>query len=101
MQSFRLISSYAVGVCSSQHERTKKRYDKEIRAKIECRGIQHNKPYNQLSIKEKKDILKVNEMKNLAAQLKARESVQPSDTKYIVPQSAEMKALVITIHSNI
>ena len=48
-------------------------------------------------MKEKKDMLKVDEMKNLADKSKAREGIQPSDTKYIVPQSAEMKAFVITI----
>ena len=36
-------------------------------------------------MKEKKDLLQVYEMKNLAAQLKVREGIQPSDVKYIVP----------------
>ena len=52
-------------------------------------------------MKEKKDLLKVDEMKNLVAQLKAREGIQPSNIKYIVPHSAEMKTLVITINKSI
>ena len=49
-----------------------KRYDEEIRAEIECQGIQYNRPYYQLSMKEKKDILKFDKMKHLAAELKAQ-----------------------------
>ena len=40
-------------------------------------------------------------MKNLAAELKAREGITPSDVKYIVPQSAEMITLVIKINKPI
>ena len=47
------------------------KYDKEIRAEIECRGIRLSKPYTQLSMTEKKNLLKVDEMKNLVVQLKA------------------------------
>ena len=75
------------------------KHDKEIRAEIECRGIRFSKPYAQLSMTEKKILLKVNEMKNLAVQLKAREGIQPNDVKKIAPQSAEMLALVIAINS--
>ena len=51
--------------------------------------------------RKKKDLLKVDKMKNCEAQLKTQESIQPSDIKYIVPQSAEMKALVIAINTNL
>ena len=46
-------------------------------------------------------LLLVDEMKNLAAELKAREGITPSDVKYIVPQSAEMITLVIKINKPI
>ena len=58
------------------------------------------KNYNQLSMKEKKDIIRVDKMKNLAAQLKAREDIKPGDVKYIVPQSAEMIALVRIVNNS-
>jgi hypothetical protein len=75
------------------------KYDKEIRAEIECRGIRLSKPYTQLSMMEKKNLLKVDEMKNLAVQLKAREGIQPSDVKQIAPQLAEMLALAVALNS--
>ena len=75
------------------------KYDKEIRAEIECQGILISKPYAQLSMMEKKNLLKVDKMKNLAVHLKAREGIQPSDVKQIAPQSAEMLALVVALNS--
>ena len=45
-----------------------KRYDKEIRAEIECRGIQARNSHEQLSMHKKKALLKVDEIKNLASQ---------------------------------
>merc|ERR1712194_852343 len=83
-----------------------KKYEKEIRAEIECRGITdfpvdgdgNPKSYEKLSMMEKKQILLVDEMKNLAAELKAREGIKPSDVKYITPRSAEMLALVLEIN---
>ena len=53
-----------------------------------------------MSTKEKKDLLRVDEMKNLTAQLKVREGIKPGDVKYIVPQSAEMIALVRRINNS-
>jgi hypothetical protein len=67
-----------------------KRHDKETKAKIECRGIKHDNACGELSTKKKKDLLHVDKTKNLAAQLKAREGIQPSDVKYIAPKSTEM-----------
>ena len=40
-------------------------------------------------------------MKNLAAELKAREGIKPSDVKYIAPRSAEMIALVALLNKPI
>ena len=61
------------------------KYEKEIRAEIECRGITdfpkddngNPKSYDKLSMMEKKQILMVDETKNLAAELKAREGIKP------------------------
>ena len=85
------------------------KYDKEIRAEIECQGIMdfpvdgdgNPKSYEKLSMMEKKQILLVDEMKNLAAELKAREGIKPSDVKYITPRSAEMLALVLEMNKPI
>ena len=37
---------------------------------------------------------------NLVAQGKAQDGIKPSDVKYIVPQSAEMIALITRINKN-
>jgi hypothetical protein len=52
------------------------------------------KSYEQLRMMEKKILLLIDEMKNLAAELKAREGIKPSDVRHIAPRSAEMVALV-------
>jgi hypothetical protein len=56
-----------------------KKYDKEIKAEIVCRGITEFpedddvnwKACDKLSMEEKKDLLWISEMKNLASQGKA------------------------------
>ena len=44
-----------------------KRYDKEIKTEIECREIKLDEAHGELNMKEKKDLLQVDEMKNIAA----------------------------------
>ena len=84
-----------------------RKYDKEIKAEIACRRIElpedengNKKTYTQLSMKEIRDLLKVDQMKMLTGELKAGDGIRPSDVKYIVPQSAAMQALVATINSS-
>ena len=43
---------------------------------------------------EKKNLLLIDEMKNLAAELKARKCTKPSDIKLSAPHSVQMIALV-------
>ena len=76
------------------------KYDAQIKAEIIFQGIKLNKPYKDLKHKEKVDYLRLDEMKNLVAQGKARDGIKPGDVKYIVPCSAEMVALVTVINRN-
>lgn len=59
-----------------------KKYDKEIKAEIDFRGIndENLKPYEEVSMKEKRDLLKVDVTKILTAQLKSRDGNKPGDT---------------------
>ena len=82
-----------------------KKYETEVDAEIVCRRIElpvdedgKRKPCNQLSMKEKRDLLRIDQMKMLAGELKAGDGIRPSDVKYIVPKSAAMKALVLRIN---
>ena len=56
--------------------------------------------YKELKQREKVDYLWRDETKNLVAQGKAQDGIKPSDVKYIVPQSAEMIALITRIKKN-
>ena len=56
--------------------------------------------YKELKQREKVDYLWRDETKNLVAQGKAQDGIKPSDVKYIVPQSAEMIALITRINKN-
>ena len=79
-----------------------RKYEKEIEAEIHCRRIidfpkdddGNRKSYEQLSTMETKKLLLIDEMKNFATELKAREGITSSDVKDIVPRSGEMIALV-------
>ena len=62
------------------------------------RRIEHEGPYNKLPMKEKVNLLRISEMKNLVAQGKAQDGIQLRDVKYIVPQLAEMIALITRIN---
>ena len=69
-----------------------KKYDKEIKVKISFRRIElpedddgNKKTFDQLSMKENRDLLRVDQMKMLAEDLKAGGGIRSSDVKYIVP----------------
>ena len=83
-----------------------KRYDKEIEEEMVCRRIElpvgedgNRKRSDHLSMKEKRDLLRVDQMKMFAAELKAGDGIKPNDVKYIVPKSAALKALVARINA--
>ena len=76
-----------------------KRYDDQIKAEIVCRKVELGKPYHELSMAEKKEILWDNEMQRLVVEGKGRDGIETRDVKYIVPQSSEMRALVERINS--
>ena len=78
-----------------------RKYDKEIRAEIEFRKLRLEKPYEELSIAEKKELLINSEMGIRAAQLKARDGISPGDIKYIAPQSKEMQDLVERLNNSL
>ena len=71
-----------------------------LEAEITFRKIQLKKPYAQLTAKEKKDHLRMDEMKYRVADGKARDGIELKDIKYIVPRSAEMIALISVINRN-
>ena len=82
-----------------------KKYEEVIDAEIVCRRIElpldedgRRKLCTQLNIEEKPDLLRVDQMKMLAEELKGGDGIKPSDVKYIVPKSAAMKALVAKIN---
>ena len=84
-----------------------RKYDKEIKAEIDCRGIEYpkddagnTKTYDQLSMKEKQDLLGVDQMKSLAGELKVVDGIRPSDVKYIVPRLAAMRAFITRLNSS-
>ena len=75
-------------------------YDKQIEAEISFRKIQLEKPYAQLTAKEKKALLRMEEIKYLVAEGKAQGGILLKDIQYIVPRSAEMMALISVIKGN-
>ena len=82
-----------------------KKYEEVIDAEIVCRRIKlpldedgRKKTCTQLNIKEKRDLLRMDQMKMLAEELKGGDGIKPSDVKYIVPKLAAMKALVAKIN---
>ena len=46
------------------------------------------KKCNQLSTKENRDLLRIDQMKMLAGELKAGDGIRPKDVKYTAPKSA-------------
>ena len=77
-----------------------RKYDRQIRAEIEFRKLQLKKPYEELTMAEKKELLINSEMGIRAAQLKARDGISPGDITYITPQSEELQDLVKSINNS-
>ena len=92
-----MIAGTIKGLADEEH--VLKRYDDQIKAEIVCRKIELGKPYHELSMAEKKEILWDNEMQRLVVEGKGRDGIETRDVKYIVPQSSEMRALVERINS--
>ena len=63
-------------------------------------NLSHGCPSRRTLARGEKRLLRLDEMKNLVAQGKARDGIKPGDVKYIVPCSAEMVALVTAINRN-
>ena len=59
-----------------------------------------SKLFEELTMKEKRELLVLDEIRILAAQGKAKEGIETRNIKYTVPQSEEMKELVATINSS-
>ena len=49
-----------------------KKYNKQLEAEFIHRGIGHREPYKKLSMKEKANLLRISETKNLVAEGKAQ-----------------------------
>ena len=78
-----------------------RKYDKEIRAEIEFWKLQLEKPYKELSIAEKKELLINSKIGIRAARLKARDGISPGEIKYIAPRSKEMQDLVERLNNSL
>ena len=76
------------------------KYEKEIKAEIEFRGIKYQGEYSKLRHRDKVELLKKNELGKLAGEGKAQEGMTLKNVYYIVPQSPEMKALVPLINKD-
>ena len=75
-------------------------YDTQIKAELEAREIVLPKPFEDLKQAEKKDLLKRDEMKVLAAADKAKEGIAKDKVTEIVPVSDEMIALMNEWHAS-
>ena len=76
------------------------KYEKEIKAEIESRGIKYKGPYSKLGHRDKVELLKKSELGRLAGEGKAQEGMALKNIYYIVPESQEMKALVYLINKD-
>ena len=75
-----------------------KSYYDQIKAEIVCRNIELGNPYHELSMVEESEILRDNKMQRLVVEGNDRDGIKMRDVKYIVPQSSEMRALVVLGH---
>ena len=76
------------------------KYEKEIKAEIEFRGIKYQGEYSKLGHRAKVELLKKSELGKLAGEGKAQEGMTLKNIYYIVPESQEMKALVSLINKD-
>ena len=75
------------------------KHDDATKAETEARQIELPKAWGDLSTKEERDLLRVNEMRRLTAEGKTRGGIDVSDIKQIVPVSDELKALTPIFNS--
>ena len=75
------------------------KHDDATKAETEARQIELPKAWGDLSTKEERDLLCVDEMKQPMAKGKARDGINVSDVKQIVPVSDELKALMPIFNS--
>ncbi len=75
-----------------------KKYEKAIKAEIEARGIELAKPFEELSTYERRDVLRVDELKIRSAMGLAREGLSKKDITDIVPISNELKAVLLALN---
>ncbi len=68
------------------------KYDAVMRAELEARGVELPKEYSEMSWKEKKAVLRLDEMKRVAAEGKGRDGIKVTKITDIVPISNEMIA---------
>ena len=65
-----------------------------MRAEIEAREIALPAEWEKMGIKDRRDVLRTDELKQWILQGKAREGIQLSNVTQIVPESEEMQALI-------
>ena len=76
-----------------------KKDDEEMKAEVDAREIELPKDWGEMGIKERRDALRRDELKNLALEEKVREGAVVKDIKEIVPMSEEMKAIMAEVNS--
>ena len=72
--------------------------DNNIFAEVKDQQIELTNIWEKLSIKEKRDILRKDKMKRLAAEGKSRDGIKMDDIKQIIPMSDKMIAMVERIN---
>ena len=72
--------------------------DKEIFVEVRERQIKLTNDWKNISIKDKHDILRKDEMEHLAAEDKACDGIKIDDIKQIIPVLDEMIAMMETLN---
>ena len=68
-----------------------------FKAEIDARQIELPKDFKKMTMKERRDILQRDELKERAAMGLAREGLRQEDISDIIPISEEMKALILIL----
>ena len=74
------------------------KYDNEMKLEAEARQIVLAKEWKEMDLKEKRDALRLDEMKHLMAAGKCRDGMQVKDVKQIVPVSDALIALMAILN---
>ena len=75
-------------------------YYTQIEAEISFWKIQLEKPHVQLTAKEKKDLLRMDEMKYRVVEGKTRDGIELKGIQYIVPWLVKILALISVTNRN-